>query len=169
VKWLITNKANGRRRYPTDGIPRNTGTHTAIPNSGIEDDLVQYLIIYKKAQPKTPVMSDSLDWMYCWGRSVDICWYSHIVDLLHFLLHHGVHLSDQVVLTECRIRTLVHSRGLDAMTIVVERHTFFDKHYDFGTTAFYNLAVYSIQWFENRYAIPTTPAVFGPAVVMSSP
>jgi hypothetical protein len=64
MKWIITNKSIGCYRYPCGGIPWNTGTHTAIPSSAIDDDLVQYMIIHRKVQPVTPVMSDILDWMY---------------------------------------------------------------------------------------------------------
>jgi hypothetical protein len=178
VKWIITNKSNwtnGHHRYPNGGIPRNTATHTAIPSSAIDDDLVQYLIIHKKAQPVPAKMGEILDWMYCWGRGIDVRWYSHVVDWFQFLLHNGIHLSDKMVLKDCveyRIRTMVSTRGLELHSTVALWHAFFEDQYDLGVTHFYDLSVRSMQWVEGLvpvFASPTSPAAVGPAIVMSSP
>jgi hypothetical protein len=116
VKWIITNK-------PTFGgnIPRNIGCYNAIPSKALDDDLVQYLIVHKKAQPATPLMCSILDWMHCWGRGIDVNWHSQIVDWLHFLLYHGIHLSDKLVLRDCveyRMRKMISQRGLNVNTIL---------------------------------------------------
>ncbi len=120
VKWIITNK-------PTfgyvnrGGIPRNTGCYTAIPSYSLDDDLVQYLIVHKKAQPVPANLGVILDWMYCWGRGVDVMWYSNVVDWIHFLCHQPWHLSYKMVLKDCieyRMRTMIVQRGLDMNTIL---------------------------------------------------
>jgi hypothetical protein len=171
VKWIITNKYT--TGCPAGGIPPNTGRHHAIPSSALEDDLVQYLIVYKKAQPVPAVMSIILDWMHCWGRSKDVEWYNHVVDWLHFLLFHGIHLSDKLVLRDCveyRMRKMINQRGLNVNQIIAEWHTFFDEQYESRrATHFYDLASFSFHWFENTVLIPTSPVNNGPAIVMSSP
>jgi hypothetical protein len=176
VKWIITNKSMRVGFTNVGGIPRNMATYNAIPSASIDDDLVQYMIVHKKAQPATPLVSIILDWMYCWGRGQDVNWFCQVVDWLHFLLYHGIHLSDKLVLRDCveyRIRKMILERGQDVNTSIASWHQFFDEQYDvLGVTHFYDLAVFSFQWFHSSYyanPIPTSPATNGPAVVMSSP
>jgi hypothetical protein len=167
VKWIITNKPIFR----TGAIPRNIGYYTAIPSSSLDDDLVQYLIIHKKAQPVPAVMSIILDWMYCWGRGQDVSWYSQVVDWLHFLLYHGIQLSDKLVLRDCveyRMRKLIVERGQDLNTIIPLFHEYFDEeYYEKGVKDFYELALRSINWFRNSF--PGTPAIGTPNIILSSP
>jgi hypothetical protein len=169
VKWLITNKSTFGSR---NGIPRDIGNHTAIPSNSLDDEMVQYMIIHKKAQPVPPTMSIILDWMYCWGRGKDVHWYSHVVDWLHFLIYHGIHLSDRIVLRDCveyRIRKMIHTRGLDINTIIPMWHQYFDEQYEYTTKHFYDLACFSFHWFETTFPFSTPPAIVGPALVASSP
>jgi hypothetical protein len=173
VKWVITNKPTfgyGNR----GGIPRNTGCYTAIPSMALDDDLVQYLIVYKKAQPVPPKMGEILDWMYCWGRGIDHHWYSHVVDWMHFLLYHKLHLSDEMVLKDCleyRIRTMINMRGLDYHSIIVQWRQFFKEQYSRGITSYHTLAVYSFHWLDTAHfnLIPTSPVHTVPNVIASSP
>jgi hypothetical protein len=167
VKWLITNKPTFG--YPRAGIPRNTGTYTAIPSIAFEQDIVQYLIIHKKAQPVPAKMGEVLDWMHCWGRSVDVHWHSHIVDWFHFLLHHGIHLSDRIVLRDCveyRMRQVIHMRGLDVHQSIHVWHLFFDYEYHKGDHDFRSLAIKSINFMNS---IPPSPAAEFSAPVMMLP
>jgi hypothetical protein len=60
-------------------------------------------------------------------------------------------------------------RGLEVNAIVAAWHVFFDGQYSMGVTHFYDLAVFSFQWFDNTFAFPTTTANVIPAIVMSSP
>jgi hypothetical protein len=173
VKWLITNKAT--RGFLWASIPCNTESYTAIPSNAIDDELVQYLIDHKKAQPATAVMATILDWMHCCGRGQDVHWYAHVVDWLHFLLYHGIQFSDGLVLRDCvefRIRKLIVMNGQDMNTIIGFFHQFFDNQYQNGVSHFYDLAVQSIQWLKNW--IPTQllwpmPIQLRQTVVMSSP
>ncbi len=161
VKWIITNKPT------TAAIPRNQGFHTAIPSSALDDDLVQYLIVYKKAQPVPAFMSNILDWMYCWGRAIDVNWYNSVVDWLHFLLHHGIHLSDRLVLRDCveyRMRKVAHIRGLEVNSSINAWHNYFDGELDNGNVDYYSLAVKSIQFMNS---IPNSMAGLTPGNVGS--
>jgi hypothetical protein len=127
----------------------------------MDKEIVQRMIVSRRAIPLPDIFCHVMDSMYHWGRCINAKWYMKTLELFKFyLFHHDIDFHRRCLVKRFLYREVIRIRMNEILlsssfqvchyTVLRNWSRHYNEHVDNGETDFYLLAVSSIEFVRNE-------------------
>ena len=164
VKWLLMEK-----RQPTVG--GEDTKWTILHSNTFDNDTVTHLIVSMQALPVPPTVSEVLDGIQSWGKSLDPEWCNCATDYMGYLCWNGFELQSEDIffhLIKMRIDLMLqrHASDLPFASIMEDWECYYKWSFHYKGRVFADLCLSSFEYvksileeLDNLIRLMNTPVV----------